>query len=121
VFDLPEVIAETDRPREPNVNFAERCRYMAGDMFREVPAAEAYLLKNILHDWSDEECVSILASVRRAAVEGARLFAIEHVVSGPEEPHFSKLFDIHMMCALTGRERTAEEHAELLAAWRLAV
>ena len=54
--------------------------------------------------------------MRRAAVKGAHLFAIEHVVPGPEEPHFSKLFDIHMMCALTGRERTAEEHAELLAA-----
>ncbi len=89
-------------------------------MFHEVPAADAYLLKNILHDWSDEECVRILTSVRRASVEGARLFAIEHVIPGPQEPHFSKLFDIHMMCALTGRERTAEEHAELLAAggWR---
>lgn len=120
VFDLPEVIAETDRLWAPKLNLADRCRYLAGDMFEEAPTADAYLLKNILHDWDDQECVGILTSVRRASAEGARLFAIEHVVPGPEEPHFSKLFDIHMMCALTGRERTAEEHAVLLAAggWR---
>jgi O-methyltransferase domain/Dimerisation domain len=120
VFDLPEVMAETNRLWAPKLNLADRCRYLAGDMFQEVPAADVYLLKNILHDWSDDECVRILTSVRRASVEGARLFAIEHVVPGPQEPHFSKLFDIHMMCGLTGRERTAEEHAELLTAggWR---
>jgi O-methyltransferase domain/Dimerisation domain len=120
VFDLPEVIAETDRLWAPKLNLADRCRYVAGDMFRKIPAADAYLLKNILHDWGDAECVKILANVRRACTEGARLFAIEHVVPGPEDPHFSKLFDIHMMCVLTGRERTADEHAELLrtGGWR---
>ncbi len=120
VFDLPEVIADTEFLWAPKLNIADRCRYLGGDMFQEVPAADAYLLKNILHDWNDEECVRILTSVRRASAEGARLFAIEHVIPGPEQPHFAKLFDIHMMCGLTGRERTAAEHAELLATggWR---
>jgi hypothetical protein len=39
---------------------------------------------------------------------------VEHVIPGPDVPHFSKLFDIHMMCALTGRERTEKEYAELM-------
>ena len=116
VFDLPEVIGGTDRLWASKLKIADRCQYLGGDMFKEVPAADAYLLKNILHDWSDEECVRVLTAVRRASAEGARLFAIEHVVPGPDKPHFSKLFDIHMMCGLTGRERTAGEHAELLAA-----
>ena len=59
VFDLPEVIAETDRLWASKLNVADRCRYLAGDMFRDVPGADAYLLKNILHDWNDEECVKI--------------------------------------------------------------
>jgi hypothetical protein len=29
-------------------------------------------------------------------------------------PHFSKLFDIHMMCVSSGKERTADEFATLL-------
>ena len=34
--------------------------------------------------------------------------------------HFAKLFDIHMMCWGTGKERTEAEYAELLrrAGWR---
>ena len=39
---------------------------------------------------------------------------------GPSESHFSKLFDIHMMCWGNGQERTEEEYASLLKAsgWR---
>jgi hypothetical protein len=120
VFDLPEVVSETDRLWAPKLCLSERCRYVGGDMFHEVPAAEAYTLKAVLHDWNDEECIRILRNVRRAAIEAARIFVIEFVVPGPEEPHFAKLFDIHMMCVLTGRERSAGEYAELLASagWR---
>jgi hypothetical protein len=41
---------------------------------------------------------------------------IEHIVPGPSEPHFAKLFDIHMMCWGPGRERTEDEYARLLQA-----
>ena len=45
---------------------------------------------------------------------------MEFVVPGPDTPHFSKLIDILMMVALTGRERTVEEHTGLLegAGWK---
>jgi hypothetical protein len=42
------------------------------------------------------------------------VFLVEHVVPGPETPHFAKLFDIHMMCWGAGRERTVEEYRTLL-------
>jgi hypothetical protein len=83
-------------------------------MFREVPRADAYFMKMILHDWNDEECVKILSNIQKASPSGGRIFIVEHVVPGPETPHFAKLFDIHMMCALTGRERTEKEYAVLL-------
>jgi hypothetical protein len=55
-------------------------------------------------------------AIRIACKENGRVFIIEHVVPGPAEPHFSKLFDIQMMCWGTGRERTEDEYAELLQA-----
>ena len=70
----------------------------------------------ILHDWSDDECVRILANIRRSVIGRGQLFVAEHVVPGPAEPHFSKLFDLHMMCWGTGRERTTDEYANLLTA-----
>jgi hypothetical protein len=113
VFDRPEVVAQTDRLWAPRLGLADRCRYIGGDMFSEVPAAETYTLKLILHDWSDDECVRILANMRRSVIGRGQVFVAEHVVPGPAEPHFSKLFDIHMMCWGTGRERTSEEYANL--------
>ena len=93
---------------------ADRCSYVGGNMFYEVPSADAYFMKMILHDWDDEECLKILSKIQSAAPTEARLFIAEHIVQGPEIPHFSKLFDIHMLCALTGKERTEEEYLELL-------
>src|SRR6516162_1789143 len=120
ILDLPEVVAETDQLWAPKLGLSERCRYVAGDMFHEVPAADAYVLKFVLHDWSDAECVRILAAARRAVTDGGRVFVAELVVPGPDEAHFAKLFDIHMMVMLSGRERTSAEYSELLLAggWR---
>jgi DNA-binding HxlR family transcriptional regulator len=92
----------------------ERCSYVGGDMFYEVPSADAYFMKMILHDWDDKECLAILSKIQSTALTKARLFVVEHIVPGPDTPHFSKLFDIHMLCALTGKERTEEEYLELL-------
>ncbi|HJU95463.1 MAG TPA: methyltransferase [Nitrososphaera sp.] len=92
----------------------DRCNYVSGDMFNEVPSSDAYFMKMILHDWDDKECLKILSNIQKASATGSRLFIIEHIVPGPETPHFSKLFDIHMLCALTGKERTEEEYLALL-------
>jgi hypothetical protein len=113
VYDLASVIADTGRLWAHKMGIGERCVYVAGDMFQEVPTADAYLLKHILHDWSDTECVQILTNIYRAAPTHARAFVAEFVVPGADTPHFAKLFDIHMMCMLTGRERTEEEYAAL--------
>ena len=120
VLDLPEVVADDGRLWAPKLGLTDRCRYSGGDMFRAVPPADAYMLKMILHDWNDEECIRILANLRRSVIGGGQVFIAEHVVPGPAEPHFAKLFDIHMMCWGTGRERTSSEHAELFTAsgWR---
>ena len=89
-------------------------------MFKQVPPADAYSLKMILHDWNDQECIKILSNLRTATSPKGRVFVMEQVVPGPHESHISKLFDIHMMCWGTGRERTEAECARLLeaAGWK---
>lgn len=91
-----------------------------GDMFVDVPTADAYVMKMILHDWNDDECVQLLKNARRRAATAGRVFIVEHVVPPAGTPHFAKLFDIHMLCWGTGRERTELEYAALLQAcgWR---
>ena len=122
VLDLPEVVANKEALWASKLGLGNRCRYMAGDMFKEVPSADAYSLKMILHDWNDDECVEILSGIKKAANPKARVFIVEHLVPGPDVPHFAKLFDVHMMCWGTGRERTEAQYATLLdaAGWKKA-
>ena len=67
-------------------------------MFREVPPADLYTLKMILHDWSDDDCIRILSTIRRASSASVNLFIAGVVIPGPSEPHLAKLLDVHMMC-----------------------
>ena len=120
VLERAEVISDSARLWAGKLGVSERCRYLAGDMFKTVPSADAYMMKLILHDWNDDECVRILQNQLEMATPRGRVFIIEHVIPEPETAHFAKLFDIHMMCWGTGRERTQEEYAALLkkAGWR---
>lgn len=114
VLDLEPVINNRELLLAYKMNVEDRCQYIGGDMFKEVPSAEAYMMKMILHDWNDEECVKILSNVFKSSPESGRVFIVEHLVPSSQTPHFSKLFDIHMMCWGTGRERTVEEYSSIL-------
>ena len=53
-----------------------RCTYMVGNMFDDVPKADTYIMKMILHDWSDDECVKILSNIyQRSPNEGTVFIA----------------------------------------------
>ena len=114
VIELDSVIKNNDLLWAEKMGVKDRCTYVGGNMFSKVPATDAYIMKMILHDWSDDECVKILSNIYNAASENGTVLIAEHLVPGPEEPHFSKLFDIHMMCVATGKERTVEEYVDLL-------
>jgi hypothetical protein len=114
VAERPEVIADHSRLWGPKLGLGDRCQYVPMNIFEQVPPADLYMMKLILHDWNDEECVQLLKTIHRSAAENGRVFIIEHLIPEPSTPHFAKLFDIHMMCWGTGRERTPAEYAALL-------
>jgi hypothetical protein len=120
ILDLPEAFNDRCQLWATKLGLEDRCTYVGGDIFKEVPAADAYSLKMILHDWSDQECIEILVNLSRAVSCGGRVLIVEQVVPGPGQPHFAKLCDIQMMCGTTGRERTEDEYVGLLeaAGWK---
>lgn len=115
LVDLPTVLerAEVDRTR---------ITLHPGNLFGEMPAADAYLLSRVLHDSSDADAQRILEGIRQAAAPGARLFDIDLVVPPAAEPHPAKFGDINMLLLFGGgRERTRVEFEQLLAStgWHL--
>jgi hypothetical protein len=113
VLDLPDVVSSATAAAAA-LGLAERCRALAGDFFTDVPEADIYLLKNVLHDWNDEEAVRILKRCRQAMRRGGRVVVIELLLGEIGEPGLAPLMDLNMMALLTGRERTLVEFSGLL-------
>jgi hypothetical protein len=107
LFDLPEVIHR--------VSASGRLRLQAGSFFEdELPACDAYLLTQVIHNWSDEESTKILGAVRRAAPRGAKVLLIEWLIPDDGKPNWTLFVDLIMLAEFTGRERTQPEFKALL-------
>jgi len=118
LFDLSAGLAEAEATLEA-AGVADRCQIFAGDLFVSVPAgADAYLLKQVLHDWGDEHAAAILRRVRAAMADDARLLILERML--PERPGVEDLptllVDLVMLTVNGGRERTERDFRALAAA-----
>lgn len=114
LFDLPHVIegAKTNLMAE---GLTARIETQSGNFFQTTPSgADAYIMKHILHDWSDTECLGILQSIRANIAKNGKLLIFEAVVPERNISHFSKFLDLEMLVVTTGRERTKTEYRELL-------
>ncbi|WP_424628655.1 methyltransferase [Bradyrhizobium sp. SYSU BS000235] len=112
VYDLPDVVPRASSAAE-EAGLAKRAKAVGGSFFESVPEGDLYLLKYILHDWGDEECLTILRNCRRAAKPGARLAVVEQVLEPGTGSPLTPLMDINMLIMQTGRERTLEEYQKL--------
>ncbi|XP_038899266.1 trans-resveratrol di-O-methyltransferase-like [Benincasa hispida] len=115
VFDLPQVVDGL----EGNHNLM----FLQGDMFQAIPPADALLLKWILHDWTDEECIKILKKCKEAITSNGKIgkvIIIDMVVTNNKKMKNDKLmieckffWDLLMMVNVGGKERDEKEWAQL--------
>lgn len=108
LFDLPGVIdacSTTD----------DRFTVQAGDFFVDaLPAADAFILMEVIHDWDDDQAATILSAVRRAATPGAAVLIVEAVADEEALDPVVRTLDMIMLAITGGRERTAHELERLL-------
>ena len=115
LFDLPHVI-EHARALIESRGLTDRVTTEPGSFFEKVPAGgDAYLLSHIIHDWSEDLCLTILGHCREAMGSKAKLLIIEMVLPPGDTPHPGKMLDMMMLVGPGGQERSAEEYKELLA------
>jgi O-methyltransferase domain len=104
LFDLPQVVDQARQAAHPRVS------YVGGDFFKDpVPPCDAYMMMTVLHDWSDDESITILKNIKANAPRGARVLILEGVVQPDARNHFLLDLDIEMLAMTTGRERTEIE------------
>lgn len=108
LFELPSVAS--------NIAVSDRLEVVKGNFFTDpLPACDAYVLMNIIHDWDDEAATQILRAVANAAHEyRSTVLLLEAVL--PEAPihHRAKILDVMMLAITGGRERTVAEYRALL-------
>ena len=115
LFDLPGVVKGAPSFIK-SYGLESRIDVRGGNFFESIPnGADAYLLKHILHDWSDEDCLRILKNIYAVAEPGTKLLIVDAVIGAGNEHEFAKTLDIQML-VLTheGKERTHAEWKELL-------
>ncbi|SEG55004.1 O-methyltransferase [Nonomuraea solani] len=115
LFDL-EHVTEGARRTLAAEGLTGRAEVVAGDFFSGVPAGgDAYLLASVLHNWDDEDAVTILRNIREAMNPAGRVLVLEMVLPDGDEPHLGKDIDLRMLAFFDGgTERGLAEYAALL-------
>lgn len=97
---------------------ADRCEIVEADFFEEVPKADVYLLKSVVHDWDDDDAARLLGTCRRAMGDAGRLLLVERLLPSRVTSAYDPLMVrnlLNMPAIIGGRERTRSDFAGLLA------
>ncbi|KAF2117897.1 O-methyltransferase-domain-containing protein [Lophiotrema nucula] len=109
--ELPRVIAQVPDDLKNLFNLQDH------DFFtpqKEVHA-RVYYVSNVLHGWSDEDCITILTHVKDAMKAGYSTLLLNEIVLPDVGCSFwGAAFDVTMMAMVSGRNRTRQEWSHLL-------
>jgi hypothetical protein len=90
----------------------DRAQVKETDFFGPLPpGAGAYILANVLHNWDDESCLTILRRCREASEDTARVFIIEHLRTENSAPKAA--LDLRMLLLYGGSQRALPDFARL--------
>lgn len=94
---------------------ADRCQLTTGDFTAAVPPdGDVYILSRVLHDWDDQQCRLILQRCAEAMSPKAQLLILERLLPEDDASSLAAAWDVHMLCNVGGRERTAGHYRRLL-------
>jgi hypothetical protein len=114
LFDAPHALAGA-RERVAASGLASRCEVVGGDFFERVPPGDAFLLKHVIHDWSDDDALRILRTVARAARPGQKVLLVELLLKPGNPLDMAALADLEMLVMTDGGcERSLPEYRSLL-------
>jgi hypothetical protein len=88
----------------------DRVELVQGDIFSGVSArADRFVLKDVLHDWDDERCRTILRTVRATMQPGERIVLVETLLERNDADLIAALTDVQMLTQCDGGRQRAED------------
>ncbi|MED6140289.1 hypothetical protein PIB30_091741 [Stylosanthes scabra] len=76
-FDLPHVIE--------NAPLYAGVEHIGGNMFESIPNGDAIFIKNVLHDWGNEECLKKLRNCQKAIRKDGKVIVVDKVLPAVAE------------------------------------
>ena len=114
LFDRPEVVGGAQVTLK-EAGVANRCEVVSGDFFARVPSGgDAYVLRQIIHDWDDVRATTILRNCRREMTESGKLLVVERGITPDYRTALPVLhLDVEMLVNYSGLQRTEAEYRAL--------
>src|SRR5207253_1295364 len=96
-----------------------RCELVTGDFFESVPpGGDAYLLNNVIHDWSDQRSVEILSNCRKAMRPDGTLLIVETLYPAQFDDsvpsQIAARSDVNMLVNTGAKERSRVDFVDLV-------
>ena len=106
ILERPDAVARASAAVAEK-GLASRCRVVAAGFFADVPEADIFVLKSIIHDWDDAQSELILSNCARALRPKGRVVLVEVVAPDDDRPSWAPLMDLNMLAVLPGRSADA--------------
>jgi hypothetical protein len=115
VFDLPHVAKDVAEIAE-QYKVSDRMNAISGNFFEKIPdGGDTYMLKSIIHNLSDDQCVTILKDIKSVLPKNGKILIIEPIIENNNNYSFAKLYDIQMLIGRNGgKERTKEDFIDII-------
>ncbi|PHM50771.1 methyltransferase [Xenorhabdus miraniensis] len=92
---------------------SEGITFINGDFFSTIPSGyDAYCIKNVLHNWPDNQAIDILKTCHKAMNEDSVLYVIDMIKEQDDEN--AESFDLYMDTLLSGKERYQSEFESMV-------
>ena len=117
VWDRPEVL-KVAREMAEQYGVADRLECVPGDMFLDpVPAADVILLSNILHEWDEPDCATLVNRCAAALPNNGRLLIHDVLLNDDHSgPLPTALYSAALFTLTEGRAYSAREFQSWLTA-----
>jgi hypothetical protein len=114
LFDRPDVLPDAEHLLNTR-EVRQHCELVGGSFFEPIEVrADVWILSQVLHDWPDAECRSILQRCRAQMSSGNRLLVVEMVpVPGKPDAGIAMLDMAMMIFGGEARQRTEAEYNQL--------
>ncbi|MGH3875143.1 MAG: methyltransferase [Pseudonocardiaceae bacterium] len=114
LIDLPYIEARARGALQESAA-GNRCDFIAASFFDPLPAADVYLLCNVLYNWNDADASRILARCAETK-PGARVIVIERLITQDGDLELAAAQDLRLLAICGGKQRSAPEFIELAGA-----